>query len=136
MRDDRGRYHSTKPLSELAPSWANGCDQCKFGVLSAPELTGVASVYLERLVQAIDGDLQFCTCRAGECYKNALRNRLLVLRGEAKRDTRMSDAAGRNSHPDIEVTRRAMRDSRAVGVPPIRWDGDAAPATESVEVVA
>lgn len=136
MRDDRGRYHSTKPLSELAPSWANGCDHCKFGLIDAPDLTGVASVYMERLVQAIDKELNFCACQAGVRYRASLLNRRQQLLEEARRDTRMTDAARRNSHPDIEVTRRAMRDSRPVGVPPIRWDGDAAPAPESVEVVA
>lgn len=117
--------------------WARGCPQCKYGILSAPELTGAGSLYLERLVQAIDGDLQFCTCRAGERYKNALRNRLLALRSEAKRDKRMASFVERNTHPDIESTRHAMQNKTGyVKAPRIRWDGDAVPAPESVEVVA
>lgn len=104
--------------------WARGCEKCKFGIASAPELTGAATLHLERLVQAIDGDVTFCTCKAGVRYQNYLRNRLLILRGEAKRDRRMASYAERGTHPDIEATRQAMLTRvEFVKVPPIRWVG-------------
>lgn len=105
--------------------WAAGCANCSYGIVNPPERTGACELYLERLVQAIDGDLTFCTCRAGKaCYAN-LKNRLLFLRSEAKRDPRMASFAERNTHPDIEAARRAMQSGyEFVKAPPIRWAGD------------
>lgn len=88
--------------------WARGCDKCKFGIVSAPELTGAASLYLERMVQAIDGDLHFCDCRAGTRYRASLLNRRQMLIEEARRDPRMVEYAKDRTHPDIEATRLAM----------------------------
>lgn len=102
--------------------WALGCPQCSYGLVNAPERSGACELYLERLVQAIDGELTFCTCRAGTCAYANLKNRLLILRGEAKRDGRMASFAERGSHPDIEAARRAMQSGYAyVKAPPIRF---------------
>lgn len=67
-----------KRVSDYVPGafgndWARGCDKCKFGVASSAPLTGATNLYLERLVQAQDGDLTFCTCRAGHMQRQYLR---------------------------------------------------------------
>lgn len=85
--------------------WAQGCKECTFGIVSAQELTGAASLYLERMVQMIDGDIQFCLCKAGTRYRSALMNRRQALIEEARADVRMDE---QDSHPDIEKTRQAM----------------------------
>lgn len=108
MRDDRGRYQSAKPITDSVPAWASGCEKCTCGIVAAPELTGAAPLYLERLVQAIDGDIHFCTCQAGKAYRASLLNRHQKLVEEARHDTRMQEAASRKSHPDIEGARVAM----------------------------
>jgi hypothetical protein len=124
MRDIRGRYTKTKELTEIIPTWAQGCDQCECGVLDAPPLTGLASLYMERLVQAIDHELTFCSCMAGTRYHAALLNRRRVLIEEAKKDKRLSEWSMRGTHPDIEATRRAMRRKREEQstIPTIHFD--------------
>lgn len=128
-----------KRISEHLPvttgsHWGRGCKECKCGLVGAPELTGACEVYLERLVQAIDGDLEFCACQAGTRYRAFLANRFLFLKGEAKRDRRMAQFVAQNSHPDIESARRAMDGSYGMlKMPTIRWAGEeplAPPADE------
>lgn len=120
--------------------WAQGCANCKLGIVSAPELTGACELYLERLVQAIDGDLKFCDCHAGKCYQAYLKNRFVFFRTEAKGDYRMSWFAERNTHPDIEAARRAMQSGfEYAKVPSIRWvnnDYPVPPEAQRVEVTA
>lgn len=53
--------------------WAWGCDQCKRGIVTAPELTGAVSLYAERLVHCVEGDVQFCTCRAGHMARQHMQ---------------------------------------------------------------
>lgn len=118
MRDERGRYHSTKPITESVPEWAKGCDQCSCGIVSAPELTGVASLYMERMIQAKDGVLIFCTCQAGQRYRVALLNRYQALIEEARRHPSMLEAARQLTHPDIENTRNAMHAAYEAAPPP------------------
>lgn len=132
-----------KRISEHLPvntgnHWGRGCKECKYGLVNAPELTGACEVYLERLVQAIDGDLQFCTCQAGTRYRVFLANRFLFLKAEAKRDSRMASFVALNSHPDIESARRAMGSSYGMAkMPTIRWTGEEplAPPVDEVEQV-
>jgi hypothetical protein len=111
--------------------WARGCASCKFGIVSAPELTGAATLYLERMVQAIDGDIEFCKCRAGTSYRSSLLNRYEAMKDAAKRDGRMADAARRGTHPDIEATRAGMAATfgKMARVPTMRYVG---PAPEAV----
>jgi hypothetical protein len=105
--------------------WARGCPQCKYGIVSAPERTGACELHLERLVQAIDGDITFCECRAGKANRANLLNRYEFLKREAKRDPRMATFAERKTHPDIEAARKAMQGGyEYVKAPPIRWVGD------------
>lgn len=106
--------------------WARGCDKCKFGIVSAPPLTGVASLYMERMAQALDKSLTFCSCNAGERYRAALLNRRQMLIEEARKDTRMADAAHKNTHPDIQATQRLMHAAYEAAPPPtIHADGRA-----------
>jgi hypothetical protein len=107
MRDLHGRYHE-KPIEESAPTWAMGCSKCKFGIVDAPALTGVVELYLERLVQAVDGDVTFCTCKAGEERRKNVVKRDQFLRAEAKNIFTMQPQARRDSHVDIEVARTKM----------------------------
>lgn len=108
MRDERGRYHVGKPIAESVPEWANGCDKCSGGIVSAPPLTGAAPLYMERIAQRLDGTLTFCDCRAGKAYYASLGNRRQRLIEEARKDQRMAHAAHNNTHPDIEAARRDM----------------------------
>jgi hypothetical protein len=88
MRDTNGRYIDTKVITANGPTWAKGCGRCKCGILSAPDLTGVAPLHLERLCQAIEKSLMFCECEAGTKYRldlGRIRNKLIA---EANRDNR------------------------------------------------
>lgn len=98
----------TSSVLAKGPEWANGCEHCKFGIVLAPEITGAVEFYLERLVQAIDGDITFCSCQAGIYYRSALLNRRQKLLDDAKHDPRMQESASRRTHPDIENARQAM----------------------------
>lgn len=112
-------------------AWARGCSKCKYGIVSAPELTGSCELYLERLVQAMNGDITFCTCKAGDCYDIGLRNRRQALIEEARR--RYPNHAARSTHPDIESARSAVAHSYAyVKAPPIRWVDKAEPQPQEV----
>jgi len=129
MRDERGRYNTMKAIEANGPDSARGCGACAFGIVLAPELTGAASFYLERLVQAVDGDITFCTCQAGQHYRVSLANRYRQLTEEAKKDTRMVDSARNKSHPDIDSTRAAMQAVQALRVPTVHM---AEPVREAV----
>jgi hypothetical protein len=108
MRDIHGRYSETKPVEDYAPEWAVGCEHCVYGIASAPDLTGAVSISMERLVQAIDKDLVFCACTAGVRYRNYLRNLHQKLIEEARRLPMMQEQTGRNTHPDIEMSRQKI----------------------------
>lgn len=130
MRDTHGRYTSLKEITDNGPDWAAGCPNCKFGIVSAPELTGAAPLYMERMVQHLDKSLVFCDCRAGKAHYAALGNRYRKLIEEARKDKRLTDFAARTSHPDIEMARRAIYDAYASAPPPtVHYD------TQPVEVM-
>lgn len=122
MRDDRGRYTAPVPLTDSVPDWAAGCHDCTCGLVSPPDLTGAVSLYLERLVQAIDKHLVFCTCMAGERYRACLLNRRQELIEEARRNPMMLDAAKRLSHPDIDGARTKIAEAQALSVPSIHFE--------------
>jgi hypothetical protein len=128
-----------KRVSEHLPvttgnHWGRGCANCKYGMVGAPELSGACEVYLERLVQAIDGELTFCTCQAGTRYRAFLGNRFQFLKREVKADGRMAQFVANNSHPDIEAARKAMDSSYGMAkLPNIHWvDSEPTPAEEVV----
>lgn len=111
MRDVHGRYRDLKEIADNGPEWAAGCDRCTFGVASAPPLTGAASILLERLVQAIDKQLVFCDCTAGERYRANLLNHRQKLIEEARRDSRMGASVAKLTHPDIEMARHKIEEA-------------------------
>jgi len=88
--------------NESLQHWALGCQQCKFGIVMAPELTGACSLHLERLVQAINQQIIFCECQAGRCYRVFLLNLRQRLIEEARKDKRMIASAAVSTHPEIE----------------------------------
>lgn len=129
MRDVHGRYSNTKPVTELVPEWADGCDNCTCGVVSAPELTGAAPLYLERMVQHLDKSITFCDCRAGRAYYASLGNRYRKLVEEARKDKRMAEWAARTSHPDIDSARQAVHAAyEAVKPPTVHFEEERVPA--------
>jgi hypothetical protein len=73
MRDIYGRYRDQKPLSELAPDWCKGCEQCEYGLVSAPEIVGALTLAEQRAVAAAEDLIVFCTCRAGHMNRQYLR---------------------------------------------------------------
>lgn len=118
MRDEHGRYHSVKTITDNGPEWAAGCPSCTYGIASAPELTGAVELHMERLVQHIAGDITYCTCQAGTRYKVYLLNRRQKLIEEARKDARMADAAKRLSHPDIQIAQARIERSYVMAQPP------------------
>lgn len=60
-------------IKVAGPEWANGCEACRFGIVFAPKLTGAASLYIERAVQAHYELIAFCDCRAGLLQRQHLR---------------------------------------------------------------
>lgn len=119
--------------SAFVNDWARGCANCKHGIVSAPELTGACELYLERLVQVIDGDITFCDCQAGTRYHVFLKNRWLFLMDEVKKKPSLSWYVGRKTHPDIETARKAMQGGYAfVKAPSIRFVDKAEPQQDRV----
>jgi len=59
----------TIAIAEITDSnrWAQGCDDCRFGMIDAPPLNALSAnpLYLQRAIQAANHDIRFCTCQAG-----------------------------------------------------------------------
>ena len=125
MRDTHGRYNVVKAIADIVPSWASGCDACKGGIVLAPELTGAVSLYLERLVQALDQDITFCTCRAGLAYRSSLLNRRMEILERAKREAKGSDMVSTGT--EIDTARAAIHAAQARNMPTIH-EGERVPA--------
>ncbi len=138
MRDSRERYPDVLTIATSGPAWAKGCERCAYGIVASPEVTGAVEFYLERVVQAVDGDLTFCTCKAGERYRLSLLNRHRKLIEDAKKDGRMGEAASRKSHPDIENARAAMLEShgKMARVPTVHFESVPTPAAQAEAVNA
>lgn len=133
MRDVNGRYTSLKSIMELGPDWSHGCPKCKYGIVDAPQLTGAAPLYMERMVQHLDKSLVFCDCRAGKAHYAALGNRYRKLIEEARKDKRLADFAARTSHPDIEMARRAIYDAYASApAPTVHYEAQPVEVMEAV----
>ena len=139
MRNERGQYLNLKAIMDNGPEWASGCDKCKCGVLSAPDLTGAVPLYLERLVQAVDHDIDFCNCEAGQKYQVSLRNRYQATIEQDKQAKRIitHKVAGSEATltPDntlridglLDVARVAIDAARARNRPTVHADGERAP---------
>lgn len=109
--------------------WARGCPDCKFGIVSAPELTGACELYLERLIQALDKQVEFCKCKAGTRQRSYLLNRRQMLIEEARTHPLMQQYAQQLTHPDIEIARHAIMHSYEMAkVPTVRYVEPAPPA--------
>lgn len=106
--------------------WASGCEHCHYGYVSAPELTGACSLHLERLVQAINKQLTFCECRAGQYGRKFLLDLRQKLIEEARKDPRMQEQARRLTHPDIEIAQSLVtRSYMMMPAPTVHADGEA-----------
>jgi hypothetical protein len=138
MRDERGRYNSLKEIAENGPTWAKGCTSCQFGIVAAPDLTHAAPLYMERLVQAIDGDITFCACQAGQRYRVSLLNRNRAITSQDKVDERIitHKIAGSEQtltpentlriDSPLSIARQAINAARALNVPTIHMAGEPA----------
>lgn len=91
--------------------WSFGCSQCRFGIVAAGDLTGITELHLERLVQALAKEIEFCDCLAGRCYRAFLLNRRQKLIEEARKDKRMQGDATRLTHPEIVWAQQRRRDA-------------------------
>jgi len=125
MRDIHGRYSAVKAIADIVPLWARGCDACTNGIILAPELTGAVSLYLERLVQAIDGDVTFCTCRAGLAYRSSLLNGRMEILERAKREAK-GGMISRGT--EIDTARAAIHAAQARNTPTVHVAGERVPA--------
>lgn len=137
-RDERGRYHSLKEITANGPAWASGCSECNYGIRLAPDLTGVVSLHLERLVQAVDGDITFCDCQAGQSYRKALLARFNVVKQEDARNARVvtHKVAGSDEplnplntlriDSSIDIARVAIEAARANHVPTVHLEKETA----------
>lgn len=114
---------NTQQFGDTSRHWGRGCARCKFGIVSAPQLTGACSLYLERVVLMTAGDIEFCECRAGKAHHAALLNRKQSLIEEARKDPRMAEQAARLSHPELDIAKHLLGAGR--GVPSMRWEGAA-----------
>jgi hypothetical protein len=129
MRNELGQYVNTKPILSNGPEWAEGCDLCNVGIVSAPELTGAVSTALERLVQAIEHDITFCDCTAGKMYRISLLNLRQRLIEEARKSPLMQAQALRGSHPDIEIAQQKILAAHmSAPVPTMHMSGEPAHA--------
>lgn len=66
-------------------AWANGCPSCTFGVTKVGTLTGAVSLYEERMVQAMRGEAEFCTCRAGHMARQYARKVYSAMTEDGRR---------------------------------------------------
>jgi hypothetical protein len=69
MHDPR----DTKSLADIGPEWAKGCESCKFGIVLAPDILAAFPISEGRAVQAGEGMIVFCNCKAGHLYRQHLR---------------------------------------------------------------
>lgn len=61
------------------PEWAHGCEHCRHGIRNYTAPTGRDTLYMERLVMAVDGLLDFCDCKAGHMLRQYLRRQYRVV---------------------------------------------------------
>lgn len=73
MRDTHGRYRDAKAIVDIGPEWAHGCEACKCGIASGPNILPMFPLFEGRAVQAHEELILFCDCRAGFMYRQRLR---------------------------------------------------------------
>jgi hypothetical protein len=108
----------TEVMRNAGVDWSAGCGKCRCGYLSAPELTRAADLWVERLVQHIDGEITYCDCRAGQAAQKHCGNRWEALLREARTDANMSAYSEKYSHPEIEIARDAIHKARRLALVP------------------
>lgn len=97
------------PITGDLSAWAGGCELCDYGMLRpVPPLRRDRPLYQEREAQWRSGDLQPCTCRAGD----ALRT---WLTGATQRSAQ--EAATAAALPQMLEQRRMARIFETAGVP-------------------
>lgn len=128
MRDERGNYRSLKEITDNGPEGAHGCPLCEFGIVTAPEITGAVPLYLERLVQAVDGDITFCGCQAGRHYRVSLRNRRQEMIEQMKQDGRGTVKVD----DPVSVARVLIGIEQAKRVPTVHADGASEPVEQEL----
>ena len=104
------------------PSWALGCEKCTHGLISSVPLTGRDSIYMERMVQAIDGMVEFCDCQAGHMYRQFLRRQYKTVSALTARVGSGEQGVGEML---INQTRRHIEESAAKYVPTMRYEPSA-----------
>lgn len=104
MADRLGRYMNTKTIEEMIPAWAKGCNQCVGGILDAKPLPNWTYTVEERVEQMKNGEIHFCTCKAGEMYEKHLVN--VYFKMNAMYD-QMAKSANGTAHHEKERDKRA-----------------------------
>jgi hypothetical protein len=54
-------------LSEAPPHWAEGCEECRYGIALAPEPSKTLPLYIARA--ALMENTVYCHCKAGVMYE-------------------------------------------------------------------
>lgn len=90
---------SLKEFQVEGPEWAKGCESCKFGIVLAPDILAAFPLGEGRAVQAAEGMITFCTCKAGHLYRQHLRRVYNGLGMELRRSVLEHIAA--NSVPTV-----------------------------------
>ena len=96
------------------PAWANGCEQCRYGIVNYDKPHGGDSLYMERLVLAVDGALEFCTCQAGHMMRQYLRRQYKAVQAITVTLSGMEQSAGEMM---LDQARRHV----SARVPNIHW---------------
>jgi hypothetical protein len=91
-------------------AWARGCDKCKFGLASDPGILAAFPISEGRAVQAAEGMITFCGCKAGHLYRQHLRRTHSVL--------------------SMELRRNVLEHIAIMSVPTVHYDPQPAPAAE------
>lgn len=92
--------------------WAQGCADCRYGIVLAPPRTGAVSLYAERLVQASDQSVEFCACRAGHMARQHMRKLW---------QTRQTEA---NGFSELDWARAHVVAAQSSAMPTIHHDED------------
>lgn len=82
-------------------AWARGCENCKFGLTSDPGILAAFPISEGRAVQAAEGMITFCECKAGHLYRQHLRKVYNGLGMELRRGVLEHIAA--NSVPTVHA---------------------------------
>ncbi len=74
------------------PTWAEGCEHCKFGIQAAPPISGTdVPFFWQRAIAMRLGLVLFCECRAGQAQQKYLESVLAQIPDNIKITRRSSD---------------------------------------------